>query len=78
MSETLCTKEEMGKAQDLGNFFRVPADFRDLNYSQYVDKFGHRVDCEEYNSDNTHRLNIKELKGLLLSLDYVKNELKNY
>ena len=55
MSETLCTKEEMGKAQDLGNFFRVPADFRDLNYSQYVDKFGHRVDCEEYNSDNTHR-----------------------
>jgi UDP-glucose 4-epimerase len=78
MSETLCTKEEMGKAQDLGNFFRVPADFRDLNYSQYVDKFGHRVDCEEYNSDNTHRLNIKELKELLLSLDYVKNELKNY
>lgn len=78
MSETLCTKEEMGKAQDLGNFFRVPADFRDLNYSQYVDKFGHRVDCEEYNSDNTHRLNIKELKELLLSLDYVKNELENY
>jgi len=78
LSETLCTKEEMGKAQDLGNFFRVPADFRDLNYSQYVDKFGHRVDCEEYNSDNTHRLNIKELKELLLSLDYVKNELKNY
>ncbi len=78
MSETLCTKEEMGKAQDLGNFFRVPADFRDLNYSQYADKFGHRVDCEEYNSDNTHRLNIKELKELLLSLDYVKNELENY
>jgi UDP-glucose 4-epimerase len=78
MSETLCTKEEMGKAIDLGNFYRVPADLRDLNYSQYVDKFGHRVDCEEYNSDNTHRLNIKELKELLLSLDYVKNELENY
>ena len=68
----------MGKAQDLGDFYRMPADLRDLNYSKYVDKFGHRVDSEEYNSDNTRRLNVQELKALLLTLDYVKNELNNY
>lgn len=77
MYETLCTSEEMSKAEDLGNFFRVPADFRDLNYAQYVNNFGHRVDSEQYNSDNTRRLNVEEMKTLLLSLDYVKNELNN-
>ncbi len=78
MYETLCTSEEMSKAEDLGNFFRVPADFRDLNYAQYVNNFGYRVDCEQYNSDNTRRLNVEEMKSLLLSLDYVKKELDNY
>ena len=78
MYETLCTSEEMSKAVDMGDFFRVPADFRNLNYAQYVDNFGHRVDCEQYNSDNTRRLNVAEMKELLLKLDYVKNELSNY
>lgn len=78
MYETLCTSEEMSKAIDLGNFFRVPADVRDLNYSLYADKFGHRTDCEQYNSDNTHRLNVEQMKELLLKLDYVKEELANY
>ena len=78
MYETLCTSEEMAKAIDLGNFFRVPADVRDLNYSLYVDKFGHRTDCEQYNSDNTHRLDVQQMKELLLKLDYVKEELANY
>ena len=78
MYETLCTSEEMSKAIDLGGFFRVPADVRDLNYSLYVDKFGHRTDCEQYNSDNTHRLNIEEMKELLLKLSYVRDELENY
>lgn len=78
MYETLCTSEEMSKAVDLGNFFRVPADVRDLNYSLYADKFGHRTDCEQYNSDNTHRLNVDQMKELLLKLDYVKEELANY
>lgn len=78
MYETLCTSEEMAKAEDLGDFYRVPADLRDLNYSQYVDKFGHRVDCPQYNSDNTRRLSVDEMKELLLSLDYVKEELEKY
>lgn len=75
MYETLCTKEEMAKAVDMGNFYRIPADLRDLNYSKYVDNFGHRVDFEEYNSDNTRRLSVKEMKEILLSLDYIQNEL---
>lgn len=78
MYETLCTNEEMAKAVDLGDFYRVPADLRDLNYSKYVDNFGHRVDCEQYNSDNTNRLNVEQMKELLLTLDYVKEELANY
>lgn len=78
MYETLCTNEEMAKAIDLGDFYRIPADLRDLNYSKYVDKFGHRVDCEQYNSDNTYRLNVQQMKELLLTLDYVKEELANY
>ena len=78
MYETLCTSEEMAKAEDLGNFYRVPADLRDLNYSNYVDTFGHRVDCPQYNSDNTRRLSVEEMKELLLSLDYVRDELAEY
>lgn len=78
MYETLCTSEEMAKAQDLGDFYRVPADLRDLNYSQYADKFGHRVDSPQYNSDNTRRLTVEEMKELLLSLDYVRTELEKY
>lgn len=78
MYETLCTNEEMAKAVDLGDFYRVPADLRDLNYSKYVDNFGHRVDCEQYNSDNTRLLNVKQMKELLLTLDYVKDELADY
>ncbi len=78
MYETLCTNEEMAKAVDLGDFYRVPADLRDLNYSKYVDNFGHRVDCEQYNSDNTRRLDVEQMKELLLTLDYVKDELADY
>ncbi|EGF59400.1 polysaccharide biosynthesis protein [Bacteroides fluxus] len=78
MYETLCTNEEMAKAVDLGDFYRVPADLRDLNYSKYVDIFGHRVDCEQYNSDNTRRLDVEQMKELLLTLDYVKDELADY
>lgn len=76
MYETLCTSEEMGKAEDLGDFYRVPADLRDLNYSNYVDRFGHRVDQQDYNSDNTYRLDVEQMKKLLLSLKYVQEQLK--
>lgn len=73
--ETLCGKEEMSKAEDLGDFYRIPADMRDLNYTKYVQKDAPDLIDEEYNSNNTKRLNVEELKKLLLSLDYVKNEL---
>lgn len=80
MYETLCAKEEMSKAEDLGNFYRIPADLRDLNYTKYVQTDGPQLDREEYNSHNTKRLNADELKELLLTLEYVKQELsiQNY
>lgn len=78
MYETLCSKEEMAKAEDLGNFYRVPADFRDLNYTKYVQQDGPKLNVEEYNSDNTNRLNVEQLKELLLTLDYVQEELATY
>tara|TARA_B100001059_G_C17819977_1_gene577646 strand:+ start:694 stop:1701 length:1008 start_codon:yes stop_codon:yes gene_type:complete len=75
--ETLCTKEEMSKADDLDRFYRVPADNRDLNYGKYFEKGDLESEIEDYNSHNTERLNIKEIKEKLLSIDYVKNMLKN-
>ncbi len=78
MYESLCGKEEMAKAIDMGDFYRVPADFRDLNYTKYVQEDGHELIDDEYNSDNTKRLNVEEMKELLLTLDYVQNELKEY
>lgn len=76
MYESLCGREEMSKAEDMKDFYRVPADFRDLNYTKYVQEDGPKLQDKEYNSDNTKRLNVKELKEILLSLDYVQNELK--
>lgn len=77
MYETLCGKEEMSKAEDLGSFYRIPADFRDLNYTKYIKSDGPRLLDREYNSDNTRRLDKDEMKKLLLSLDYVQNELNS-
>jgi len=76
--ETLCSKEEMSKAEDLGRFYRVPADFRDLNYTKYLQQDGPKLVNEEYNSENTERLNVEQLKKLLLTLDYVKEELASH
>jgi len=75
MYETLCGKEEMSKAEDMGDFYRVPADFRDLNYTKYIQEDGPRLQNEEYNSDNTNMLNVAQMKELLLTLDYVRKEL---
>ena len=76
MHETLCGKEEMSKADDMGDFYRIPADVRDLNYSNYIQTDGPKLIDKEYNSGNTQRLNKDELKELLLTLNYVQNELK--
>ena len=75
MYETLCGKEEMSKAEDMGDFYRVPADFRDLNYTKYIQEDGPRLQNEEYNSDNTNMLNVAQMKELLLTLGYVRKEL---
>jgi UDP-glucose 4-epimerase len=60
--ETLCAKEEMAKATDMGNFYKVPADYRDLNYTKYVQEDGPKLVEDEYNSHNTKILNVAELK----------------
>ena len=75
MYETLCGREEMSKADDLGNYYRIPADMRDLNYTKYVQEDGPRLIDQEYNSDNTRRLDVEDLKALLLKLEYVQKEL---
>lgn len=76
MYETLLTKEEAAKAIDMGNFYAVPADNRDLNYDKYF-KEGDvkRATIEEFNSDNTYRLNLEETKAKIADLEYIKNEL---
>jgi UDP-glucose 4-epimerase len=77
MYETLLTKEECAKAVDMGDFYRVPADNRDLNYDKYF-KEGDvkRVTIEEFNSNNTKRLNLEETKEKIAGLEYIQNELK--
>lgn len=76
MYETLLTKEEASKAIDMGNFYAVPADNRDLNYDKYF-KEGDtkRALIEEFNSNNTRILNLEETKEKIASLQYIQNEL---
>jgi UDP-N-acetylglucosamine 4,6-dehydratase len=77
--ETLLTKEEHVVSQDMGNFYRVPADKRDLNYDKYYIQGDQKLSSEgEYNSHNTNRLNIEQIKDKLLMLDYIQNELKGW
>ncbi|MFN5975383.1 MAG: polysaccharide biosynthesis protein [Planctomyces sp.] len=76
--ETLCGREEMSKAEDLGQYYRIPADLRDLNYSNYVQTGGPTLSDEEYNSNNTRQLGVEEMKTLLLKLDYVQRELESW
>ena len=75
--ETLLTNEECAKAIDEGNFYRVPADNRDLNYDKYFTEGNEKRNIlSEFNSDNTARLNVEQVKEKLLALDYIQNELK--
>lgn len=77
MYETLLTNEECAQAVDMGNFFRVPSDKRDLNYDKYfVSGDTERNLLTEFNSNNTELLNIEQVKEKLLSLDYIQDELK--
>jgi len=77
MYETLLTNEECAHAIDMGNFYRVPSDKRDLNYAKYfVDGDTERNLITEFNSNNTELLNVEQVKSKLLALDYIR-ELTN-
>ncbi|PZC51493.1 MULTISPECIES: polysaccharide biosynthesis protein [unclassified Mesotoga] len=77
--EVLLTKEEAAKAIDLGRFFRVPADNRDLNYQKYLEEGSHEISrTDEYNSNNTTILTVDEIKKKLMSIEYIRSELARW
>ena len=66
----LVTKEDMAKAEDLGDYYRIPADNRDLNYDRYIDKGNSKLDeVSDYNSHNTERLDVEGMIALLKKLE---------
>ncbi len=76
--ETLVNREEMVKAIDMGEFYRIPADTRDLNYNRFFIEGETEISqMEEYNSHNTRRMNVEETKQLLLKLDFIREETGN-
>jgi UDP-glucose 4-epimerase len=75
--ETLVNREEMAKAEDLGNYYRIPADTRDLNYNRFFSEGETQIaQMEEYTSHNTYRLNLEETKDMLLKLDSVRDDVE--
>jgi UDP-glucose 4-epimerase len=76
--ETLCTREEMVKAVDMGEFFRIPADNRDLNYARYFSEGEQDVSViEDYHSHNTEQLGVDRMKKLLIKLPLIRKEVFN-
>ena len=74
--ETLLNREEMASAQDLGDYYRIPVDGRDLNYNKYFVEGEEQIsDKEDYNSNNTRILNVEEIKEVLLKVGYIQKEL---
>ncbi|PHM47214.1 polysaccharide biosynthesis protein [Xenorhabdus miraniensis] len=70
--EVLCSREEMLVAEDQGNYYRIPADNRDLNYEKYFERGNKDIQSiEDYNSHNTYRLNVDEMISMLCKLDYI-------
>jgi len=77
--ETLLTKEEYSVAEDMGGFFKVPADKRDLNYDKYFVQGDEKLTLGgEYNSHNTERLTVEQIKSKLFGLAYVRKELEGW
>ena len=77
--ETLLTREEMARAEDLGDYYRVPADIRDLNYNVFFTEGSAEISVsEDYNSHNTRRLDVDGMVELLLRLDFVQQELQSW
>jgi UDP-N-acetylglucosamine 4,6-dehydratase/5-epimerase len=76
--ESLISREEMAHAQDMGDYYRIPADNRDLNYSKYFSEGDQDISLfDDYTSHNTRRLNVEQIKELLLDLDFIKEELND-
>ena len=74
--ETLVTREEMAKAIDMGGYYRIPCDNRDLNYDKFFTEGSHEVEqVEEYHSHNTARLDVEGMKQLLLKLNFIREDL---
>ncbi len=74
--ESLISREEMAKAKDMGGYYRIPADNRDLNYAKYFSEGEEEISHQDdYTSHNTVRLNVEQVKALLLKLDFIKGEL---
>ena len=74
--ETLVTREEMAKAIDMGGYYRIPCDNRDLNYDKFFTEGDHKVEqVEEYHSHNTKRLDVEGMKELLLKLNFIREDL---
>jgi UDP-glucose 4-epimerase len=74
--ESLISREEIARSQDMGAYYRIPADNRDLNYAKYFSEGEKDITLfDDYTSHNTKRLNVEQIKQLLLSLDYIKDEL---
>jgi UDP-N-acetylglucosamine 4,6-dehydratase/5-epimerase len=74
--ESLVSREEMARAEDMSGYYRIPADNRDLNYAKYFSDGEERISkMEDYTSHNTERLNVEQVKTLLLKLDYIQEEL---
>ena len=77
--EVLLTKEEAAKATDMGNFYKVPADNRDLNYGKYLEEGSPKITLsDEYNSNNTKILSVAEIKQKLLTLTFIQEELHKW
>jgi UDP-glucose 4-epimerase len=75
--ESLITREEMAKSIDMGQYFRIPCDERNLNYDKYFSNGNEDISkIEDYNSHNTEQLNCEEIKSLLLKLDFIRDDLE--
>ena len=74
--ESLISREEMAHAHDLGDYYRLPADNRDLNYAKYFSEGEEKISqLDDYTSHNTNQLNVEQVKTLFLKLDYIQEEL---
>jgi UDP-glucose 4-epimerase len=74
--ESLISREEMAHAQDMGGYYRIPADNRDLNYAKYFSEGEEEISqLDDYTSHNTDRLNIEQIKSLLLNLSFIQDKL---